>query len=384
MSTYSGPPYDALVLFSGGLDSILASKVLQEQGLRVLGLHFISPFFGKPHLIEHWKDTYGIDAVPVDIRRAYLDMLAAPRNGYGKHLNPCVDCKILMLRHAKGLLPVYGAHFLATGEVLGQRPMSQRADALNLIKKGAGVRDILLRPLSAGNLDPTRMETAGLVDRSRLPALWGRGRKGQMELAAHFGITDIPTPAGGCRLAEAENANRYLPILVNLADPGPADFALSHLGRQYWSGPYWLSIGRNQEDNAALEAALAPTDLLIRLRDVPGPMAVARQFAPGADTPEGTCPQAWPDSVLADAAAFVASYSPKARAEAEAGRAVGVRVLRGGPAGEGGEWSELEITPARQTPLHWAEPRAAELTAWKKARSRALEEALREARRKPG
>lgn len=365
---YSGPPYDALVLFSGGLDSILACKVLQEQGLRVLGLHYVSPFFGKPHLVEHWKETYGIDAVPVDIRRPYLDMLAAPENGWGKHLNPCVDCKILMLRHAKGLLPIYGAHFLATGEVLGQRPMSQRPDSLNRIKKGSGARDVLLRPLSAGKLAPTRMELSGLVDRTRLPALWGRGRKGQLELAAHFGITDFPAPGGGCRLAEAENARRYRPILANLADPVPADFALSHLGRQYWSGPYWLSIGRNQEDNEALEAALTPSDILLRLRDVPGPMAIARQYAPGPDIPAGTSPQAWPEHVLDDAAAFVASYSPKARAEGEAGRPVGLRLLRGGPEGAGGQWSEREAAPRRETPLAWAEPGAEELAAWKKAR----------------
>ncbi len=368
---YSGPPYDALVLFSGGLDSILACKVLQDQGLRVLGLHYVSPFFGKPHLLEHWKETYGIDAVPVDIRRAYLDMLAAPRNGWGKHLNPCVDCKILMLRHAKGLLPVYGAHFLATGEVLGQRPMSQRPDSLNLIRKGSGARDVLLRPLSAGKLPPTKMELSGLVDRSRLPALWGRGRKGQLELAAHFGITDFPAPGGGCRLAESDNAKRYLPILVNLADPAPGDFSLSHLGRQYWSGPYWLSIGRNQEDNEALEAALQPTDILMRLRDVPGPMAIARQYAPGPEAPAGASPQAWPQSVIADAAAFVASYSPKARAEAEAGRPVGVRLLVGGPEASGGAWRELEVTPLRETPLGWAEPTAVELAAWKKERRRA-------------
>jgi tRNA U34 2-thiouridine synthase MnmA/TrmU len=189
--------YDALALFSGGLDSLLAVKVLQEQNLRVLGLHYVSPFFGKPHLVEHWRKTYGIEAVPVDIRRAFLDMLKRPAHGYGKHMNPCVDCKILMLAHARTLLPQYGAKFLVSGEVLGQRPMSQRADTLNLIRKGAAVQDLLLRPLSAQKLLPTPMETSGLVDRERLPGIWGRGRTEQLALAARFGITDIPTPAGG-------------------------------------------------------------------------------------------------------------------------------------------------------------------------------------------
>lgn len=354
--------WDALALFSGGLDSILAVKVLQEQGLRVLGLHYMSPFFGKPHLVKHWRKTYGIEALPVDVNRQYLDMLVAPQHGYGKHMNPCVDCKILMLRHARGLLAAFGAKFLVSGEVLGQRPMSQRADALNLIRKNAGVTDVLLRPLSAQKLGPTPMETSGLVDRSRLPGIWGRGRKDQLDLAAHFGITDIPTPAGGCRLAEAEPAARYLPIITHLAEPRAQDFEFSHLGRQYWAGPYWLSIGRSEQANQALEKALTPTDLRFRLKDIPGPLAVGRQFAP-AKPSDFANPQAWPEDILADAASFAASYSPRARAEAEAGRPVTVLLLRGEST------TELSITPQRTTPLGWAEPKAPALTAWKKRKA---------------
>jgi hypothetical protein len=356
---YLGRPWDALALFSGGLDSILAIKVLQEQGLNVLGLHYVSPFFGKPHLLEHWKRTYGIEALPVDVRRLYLDMLAAPAHGYGKHMNPCVDCKILMLRHARGLLTRFGAKFLVSGEVLGQRPMSQRADTLNLIRKDAGVIDLLLRPLSAQKLGPTPMEQSGLVDRAPLPGIWGRGRREQLDLAAHFGITDIPTPAGGCRLAEAEPAARYLPIITNLADPGPEDFRLSELARQYWAGPYWLSIGRNEKANNALEAACQPGDLRFRLKDVTGPLALGRQYAPKDPSPDFS-PEHWPEAVLLDAASFAASYSPRARAEAEAGRKVTVLLLRHDSV------SELSVTPARATPLGWAEPKPAALNAWKK------------------
>ena len=356
----SGKTWDALALFSGGLDSILATKVLQEQGLRVLGLHYMSPFFGKPHLLGHWLSEYGIDVIPVDVRRPYLDMLAAPAHGYGKNLNPCVDCKILMLRHARGLLETYGAKFLVSGEVLGQRPMSQRADALNLIRKDAGVTDVLLRPLSAQKLGPTPMERSGLVDRSRLPGIWGRGRRGQLELAEHFGITDIPTPAGGCRLAEIEPAARYLPVLTHLADPGPEDFQLSHLGRQYWAGPFWLSIGRNEAANNALEQAAGPGDLRLRLKDFVGPLAVGRQYAPKSAAKADAA--AWPEAVVADAAAFAASYSPRARAEADAGRPVTVLVMRAG------QTLEVRVTPARQTPLGWTEPKSAALSLWKKGK----------------
>ena len=137
-----------------------------DQGLTVLGLHFVTPFFGKPELIPFWKEHYGLDAVAVDIQQKYVDMmLDGPSQGFGKWLNPCIDCKITMLSHAVSLLPKYGARFLISGEVVGQRPMSQRADALNLITKRAHVRDVLLRPLSAKGLKPTPMEESGLVDR---------------------------------------------------------------------------------------------------------------------------------------------------------------------------------------------------------------------------
>jgi len=274
-------------------------------------------------------------------------------------MNPCVDCKILMLRHARGLLHRFGAKFLVSGEVLGQRPMSQRADTLNLIRNGAGVADLLLRPLSAQKLGPTPMEESGLVDRARLPGIWGRGRREQLDLAARFGITDIPTPAGGCRLAEAEPAARYLPIITSLADPGPEDFRLSELARQYWAGPYWLSIGRNEKANNALEAACQPGDLRFRLKDVTGPLALGRQFAPKNPSPDFS-PEHWPEAVLLDAASFAASYSPRARAEAEAGRKVTVLLLRHDCV------TELSVTPARQTPLGWDEPKPAALNAWKK------------------
>ena len=150
--------YDALALLSGGLDSILAMRTVMDQGLKVLGLHFVTPFFGHEPEIPAWEKLYGIEAVAVDIRQKYVDMVLSPSQGYGKWLNPCIDCKITMLTHAVGLLPQYGAKFLISGEVVGQRPMSQREDTLNLITKRADVRSVLLRPLCAKRQPVTPME----------------------------------------------------------------------------------------------------------------------------------------------------------------------------------------------------------------------------------
>jgi len=329
--------YHALALFSGGLDSILAAKTIIAQGLDVLCLHFVSPFFGKPRQIDHWRDIYGLDIIPVDVSEEYVAMLAAgPAHGLGKILNPCVDCKILMLRRAKELLPEYGATFILSGEVLGQRPMSQRRDALDIISRDSATRGLLLRPLCAKRLLETTAETSGLVDREKLHAISGRARKDQMALAKDYGLTEIPTPAGGCLLTEQASARRFFPLFLQAAAPSPSDFDLANIGRQYWAGNHWLAIGRNQSDNARLEAVARPDDLVFKVRYLPGPLGVARRL-PGA---------VWDTAAIADAAAFVASFNPKARST---DGDVQVDVT-------GCETSPVIVTPSRQTPLGWLEP----------------------------
>lgn len=296
--------YDALALFSGGLDSILAVKVLEAQGLKVKTLHFFTPFFGKPEAKRYWAKIYGLDLSVIDVGEDFVRLLkVGPDSGFGKVLNPCVDCKILLLRHAKTLLARYGATFLATGEVMGQRPMSQRRDTLNRISREADVRDCLLRPLSALHLPPTPMEEDGRVKRELLCGISGRGRTDQFELAARFGITEIPTPAGGCRLAEMENARRYWPILKYFPDCSTADFYLANLGRQLWAGRHWMTVGRNIADNQALEKLIRPDDFVFKTLDFPGPLSVGRPV-PGA---------AWDEAALLSAATLSASFSPKAK-----------------------------------------------------------------------
>lgn len=336
------PDYHALALFSGGLDSILAARLIMDQGLRVKCLHFISPFFGKPSRVRHWEKLYGVDIDTIDVGEEYARMIGAgPAYGFGSVMNPCVDCKILMMRHARELMPRYGASFLISGEVLGQRPMSQRRDTLNVIRRDADARDVLLRPLCARRLDPTQAELSGLVDREQLQGISGRGRKDQLELAARFGITEIPTPGGGCMLTEKENARRYWPVLEALGTPSAIDFHLANLGRQLWlhdgDAHYWFSVGRNQADNERYTALRRPGDLLFKLVGYPGPLALGRRLC------------AWPAAVVQQAAAFMASYSPKARAAGENGRTVRVRVTECAQSGEEDRVTEVEIVPSRES-----------------------------------
>lgn len=328
-----------IVLFSGGLDSLLTAKLLERQGLAVRCLHFYSPFFGGEAEAARWSKIYGLDIVSRDVGPQFAAMLRQrPEHGFGKVLNPCVDCKILLLREARTYMEAVGARALASGEVLGQRPMSQRRDTLHLIMRDAGVSDILLRPLCALHLPPTRVEESGLVDRSRLLGIWGRGRTEQLALAEEYGIEEIPTPGGGCRLTERENARRYWLVLTRLEAPTTEDFALANLGRQFWhsegNAHFWLCVGRNSADNDKLAAAARPDDLILRLRDMPGPLALARGGA------------FWPEETLQTAARMTASYAPKA---VSAGGLAVIRVRRGE------ECTELSVSPQRLDAV-WGEP----------------------------
>lgn len=314
---------DAVVLFSGGLDSILAARVLMAQGLTVRCLHCVSPFFGEPSAVARWRRLYGVEVDVADVGAEFAALLRErPAHGFGKVMNPCVDCKILLLKTARRHMEALGARFLASGEVLGQRPMSQRLDTLHLIPREAGVRGLLLRPLSARHLPPTEAEECGLVDRERLLGFSGRGRGDQLALAREFGLAEIPTPGGGCRLTERENGRRYWLTLTRkpagAPDGGPTarDFRLAATGRQYWREAggrwHWLCVGRNNKDNERLREAAGPEDALLRLSGLPGPLGLARGG------------RAWERPLLEEAAAIVASCAPRAREAARAGSAVGV------------------------------------------------------------
>jgi len=281
----------ALALFSGGLDSILACRVIAAQGIKVVAIKFVSPFFdyhilGDPEAYrQEVKKKYGINALVEDISEPYLQLLRNPAHGFGKNFNPCIDCKIFMLSRAKEMMAELGASFLITGEVLGQRPMSQRRDTLNVIERDSGNRTLLLRPLSAKLLKETEAERAGLVDRKRLLDFSGRGRSRQIALAHEFGITDFPSPAGGCKLADPILSRRVArmysgDIGIKTHEISRGDILLLLVGRQFrLPGGGWLILGRDEKENSRLEQLYADGDMLLRMESRPGPTAILRRAA---------------------------------------------------------------------------------------------------------
>ncbi|NPA48651.1 MAG: thiamine biosynthesis protein [Thermodesulfobacteria bacterium] len=298
----------ALLLFSEGLDSILAGKLLKEQGVEVLAIRFITPFFGwkwkgrEEEFDCYVREEFGFDAGLVeDITPQYLAMLAAPAHGYGSQFNPCIDCKILMLKLAKERLAPLGASFLATGEVVGQRPMSQLRHTLRHIEKEAGVKDILLRPLSAKNLPETRPEREGLVERERLLDISGRGRKRQLALAREFGLKKIPSPAGGCLLTDpalAPRLRRYFELKEGRVTPREAEILT--FGRHF-ELPHgsWFVLGRTEAENKRLQDLAGEEALFLKLSGIPGPLGVFLLQRSEED--------------LSEAARLVKRYAPKAR-----------------------------------------------------------------------
>lgn len=272
----------ALALFSGGLDSILAAKVMQNQGIDVLALNFTSPFFGcMPTGVDGEPDAarlarrYDIPYRMVPLGLEFLEMLRNPIHGYGSALNPCIDCKSFMLRCAGEMMAECGADFVFTGEVVGQRPMSQRLDTLNLIQRDCGLGGLLLRPLSARYLKPTVPEIEGWIDRESLPAFRGRGRKEQIALAASLGVDEFPNPAGGCLLTEESYIPKVKDVLDNIASPSVRDFSILRTGRHFRaSSGCKFVVGRDSRDNESILASIADGETSLRWADGAGPMVL--------------------------------------------------------------------------------------------------------------
>jgi tRNA-uridine 2-sulfurtransferase len=271
----------ALALFSGGLDSILAVKVIQNQGVDVLAINFTSPFFGCSPVLDgepvaaQYARRYDIPFKAVQLGEAFLEMLRHPRHGYGSALNPCIDCKTFMVRCAGELMQELQADFIITGEVVGQRPMSQRQDTLRLIERDCGFDGLLLRPLSARYLKTTIPEAEGWVKREELPGLRGRGRKDQMRLAAELGVDLFPAPGGGCLLAEES----YIPKVKDLLDhqivPVVRDFDMLRTGRHFRLSEHCKAVvGRDSNDNEKILSAVRSGETTLRWLDGSSPIVL--------------------------------------------------------------------------------------------------------------
>jgi len=332
----------ALILFSGGLDSILAAKVLMDQKIKVEGITFKSYFFDAEQAQKAAKEI-GLPLKVIDISKEHLKMVKNPKYGYGKAMNPCIDCHILMLKVARQMQKnkVRQAgnsfSFVATGDVLGERPMSQNKQALELIEKEAGLAGYLLRPLSAKLLKPTIPEKLGWVDREKLLDIRGRSRKRQIALAQKYKIKKYPTPAGGCLLTDLEFGKRLKELFKIYPKCDGNDIELLKLGRHFWQklpNPggtaqlrpvrnqrfltglrpastqnrcenNWVKIivGRNEEENKKIKKLKKKGDILIEMKNYPGPLTLVRIYGK----------RAIKNLAIEKAKKLTQYYSPKAR-----------------------------------------------------------------------
>ncbi|HEX9113742.1 MAG TPA: hypothetical protein VF888_05275 [Nitrospirota bacterium] len=270
----------AVALISGGLDSVLAARVMMEQGFELIGLYFTSAFsksYGKEretHAARVAK-AIGIDLRVIDMGQDYIDLVRNPVHGYGKNANPCIDCKIFMLKYAKTVMREINAPFAVTGEVLGQRPMSQRRDTLHIIERDADMRDLIVRPLSATLLPPTRAEQDGLIRRDKLLGISGRSRAVQLQLAERYGIRGYSTPAGGCLLTDKNFSEKLRDLFDDQQAVTPNDICLLTVGRHFRiDAGVKIVIGRNNKENTML-MSLAPQGYhLFTPHGFPGPVAL--------------------------------------------------------------------------------------------------------------
>jgi len=269
----------AVSLLSGGLDSLVATKIMVEQGIEVEALHFTSPFC----TCSKGSKGCGIQAVrtanelhiKVEVRTKgleYLEIVKKPRHGYGRGMNPCVDCRIFMLKHAKQFMDEIGASFIITGEVLGQRPTSQRRDTISLIEKESGLEGLIIRPLSAKHFSPTLPEQEGIVSREKLLGITGRSRKGQYDFVHSHSLTEFSCPGGGCLLTDPIFARKLKDLFTYQPAYTMRDVALLKIGRHFrLNRRTKLILGRNQEENDRLSSFHEPSSLLLSPVDFKGP-----------------------------------------------------------------------------------------------------------------
>jgi tRNA-uridine 2-sulfurtransferase len=258
----------AISLMSGGLDSVLATKLVLDQGVEVIGLHFISLLCNgigadKGGMAAKAAVDLGIRLIVQDKGPGFLDLVKKPAHGYGKNMNPCIDCKVFMLRAASEIMRAEGASFVITGEVLGQRPMSQMRQTITLIEKESRLVGQILRPLSAKLFSPSKPEQDGMVDREKLLAISGRARKEQYKLAQMHDIRAFGAPAGGCLLTDPVYSKKLADLLAQAEPFSMKDVALLRIGRHFRINGVKLVLGRNKAENEWLTAFWSPPYTLV-------------------------------------------------------------------------------------------------------------------------
>ncbi len=243
----------AISLLSGGLDSALATRIILDQGIDILGLHLSSPF-GCHADVEKVAQSLNIPLKIINKEEAYLELVRNPKYGYGKNMNPCIDCRIYMFEIAHNVMNEVGADFIITGEVLGQRPMSQRKGAMEIIDRDSHMKGLILRPLSAQNMPETVPEREGWVDRQRLLNISGRGRTEQLALAEQLHLSGYTAPAGGCLLTDASFSEKLALFFKTRAQPTMTEARLLRYGRFFnLNEETFVLLGRDQAENEKLE-----------------------------------------------------------------------------------------------------------------------------------
>lgn len=267
----------ALGLLSGGLDSTIAVKMIIERGIDVEALNFVTPFClcrkGGCGAVEAAK-TFNIPLKMVSAGTDYLRVIRKPRYGYGKNMNPCVDCRIFMLKKAKKYAQTIGAEFIFTGEVLGQRPMSQHKGALELIERKAGLRGKIVRPLSGKLLPKTEAEEKGLINEEVLLDINGRSRKRQLELVKEFNITNYPCAGGGCLLTDREFANKLRDLFQHKKRVTIKEVNSLKVGRHFRFGENKIIVGRNEAENGILLRTKRKTEYYFEVPDCGSPITI--------------------------------------------------------------------------------------------------------------
>ena len=267
----------ALLLFSGGLDSMLIVKILQKQGIKIIPVCFCSFFFDCT-IAEKSAKILGLKLKIIDISKEHLKVIKNPKRGTGKGMNPCVDCHILMIKKAKEMMKKQDCNFIATGDVLNERPFSQNRKVFQLAEKEFDLKGLILRPLSAKLLPETIPEQKAWVKRDELFGISGKTRKPQLALAKEFGITEFPSPAGGCILTDKEYSKKLFLLFEKIPDFDGQDAKTIRKGRVFWENNYLIVVGRNEKENAEIEKLRKDKDVILEPENFSGPTVLIRGF----------------------------------------------------------------------------------------------------------